>query len=99
MTKANLIIKELEYECEKFKGTTIYELCKCDDGIYRIFPMVVKNVSPYGSCNFLDKKGIPVVWNLYAESDCTKGYYSFYTYGTMWFLSNEDAEEYKRENC
>ena len=57
------------------KGDIVWELCKCDDGEYRIFPMKVKQVVPYGSIRWVQGKE-PIVWNLYAESDCTYMYLS-----------------------
>jgi|GEM_PF-384144 hypothetical protein len=73
------------------KGDIVWELCKCDDGEYRIFPMKVKQVVPYGSIRWVQGKE-PIVWNLYAESDCTYMYKSFYEIGKTVFLTQAEAE-------
>ena len=53
-------------------GDTVWELCLCDDGNYKIFPMIVKTVSEYGALRQV-KKDI-TIWNIYAESDYTYMY-------------------------
>lgn len=72
-------------------GDTVWELCKCDDDVYRIFPMKVKQVVPYGSVRQIKGKK-PIVWNLYAESDYTYMYKSFYEIGKTVFLTQVKAE-------
>lgn len=72
-------------------GDTVWELCKCDDGIYRIFPMKITSVVPYGSP--LNQKGRDTdIWNIYAISDYTDVYKSFYDIGKTVFLTKEEAE-------
>lgn len=73
-------------------GDTVYELCKCDDGIYRIYPMIVKSLVPYGQIKN-DKNGNICVWNVYAESDYTYMYKSFYDFGKTVFLTEQEAKE------
>lgn len=73
-------------------GDTVWELCKCDDGIYRIFPMKVTQVIPYGSVRWVKGKE-PTVWNIYAVSDYTDMYKSFYDFGKTVFLTQAEAEE------
>lgn len=73
-------------------GDTVYELCKCDDGIYRIYPMIVKSLVPYGQIKN-DKNGNICVWNVYAESDYTYMYKSFYDFGKTVFLNEPEAQE------
>ncbi len=72
-------------------GDTVWELCKCDDGIYRIFPMKVTKVVPYGSIRWIKGKE-PAIWNVYAISDYTDMYKSFYDFGKTVFLMQEEAE-------
>lgn len=73
-------------------GDTVYELCKCDDGIYRIYPMIVKSLVPYGQIK-RGKNGDVCVWNIYAESDYTYMYKSFYEFGKTIFLTEQEANE------
>jgi hypothetical protein len=71
-------------------GDNVYEVCKCDD-TYKIFPMVVKDVSPYGTLR--QCKSGDCVWNIYAESDYTYTYKSFYDLGKSVFLTKSEAEQ------
>lgn len=89
--------KNAEEQCKMMMlpcmtGDTVYELCKCDDGIYRIYPMVVKSLSYYGQIR-KDKNGNVCVWNIYAESDYTYMYKSFYDFGKTVFLTEQEAEK------
>lgn len=77
-------------------GDTVWELCKCDDEVYRIFPMALKVVVSYGSIRCVKGKE-PIVWNLYAESDYTYMYKSFYDLGKTVFLTKEEAEAKLKE--
>lgn len=72
------------------KGDIVWELCECDDGIFRIFPMEVKVVAAFGE--LLRTSSRCCVWNIYAESDYTKMYKSFYDIGTSVFLTEEAAK-------
>lgn len=72
------------------KGDIVWELCKCDDGVFRIFPMEVKVFIPYGELRYASRSYS--MWNIYAESDYTKMYKSFYDIGTSLFLTQEEAE-------
>lgn len=72
-------------------GDTIWELCKCDDNVYRIFPMTISVICAYGS--ILNIKGKePDVWNIYAISDYTDMYKSFFDIGKTVFFTKEEAE-------
>lgn len=75
---------------------TVWELVLCDDNVWRIFPMVVKSVSMYGSVRWVKTKE-PTVWNIYAESDDTCMYKSFYDTGTTLFFTEEDARKALRK--
>ena len=77
------------------KGDIVWELCKCDDGVFRIFPMEVKVVIPYGELRYTSRSYS--MWNIYAESDYTKMYKSFYDIGTSVFLTKEEAEAKLKE--
>lgn len=37
-------------------GATVWELCLCDDGNYKIFPMTVKTISEYGTLRQVKKR-------------------------------------------
>lgn len=74
------------------KGDIVYELCKCDDEQWRIFPMEVKNVVPFGSVRWVKGKE-PSIWHIYAEDGkCTYMYKSVYDLGRTLFLTKEEAE-------
>lgn len=73
-------------------GDRVWELCRCDDGMYRIFPMTVTKISPYGSVRWIKDKE-PTVWNIYATSDYTYMYKDFYDFGKTVFLTKEEAEK------
>lgn len=77
-------------------GDTVWELCKCVDGIYRIFPMTVKIVCPYGSVRWI-KDEEPSVWNIYATHDYTKMYKNFCDFDKTVFLTREEAERALKE--
>lgn len=72
-------------------GDTVWELCLCDDGNYKIFPMIVKTVSEYGALRQV-KKDI-TIWNIYAESDYTYMYKSFADFGKTVFSTKEETEK------
>nr|DAQ49819.1 MAG TPA: hypothetical protein [Caudoviricetes sp.] len=77
------------------KGDIVWELCECDDGVFRIFPMEVKVVAAFGE--LLRTSSRCCTWNIYAESDYTKMYKSFYDIGTSVFLTEEKAREKLKE--
>ena len=77
------------------KGDIVWELCECDDGVFRIFPMEVKVVAGFGE--LLRTSCRCCVWNIYAESDYTKMYKSFYDIGTSVFLTEEKARKKLKE--
>lgn len=70
---------------------TVYELCECDDGVNRIFPMQVKAVRPYGAVRWIEGKE-PTTWNIYAEGEGTYMYKNYYDLGKTLFLSEEAAQ-------
>lgn len=72
-------------------GDIVRELCLCDDENYKIFPMIVKTVSEYGTLRQA-KKDI-TIWNIYAESDYTYMYKSFADFGKTVFSTKEEAEK------
>lgn len=72
-------------------GDIVWELCLCDDGNYKIFPMIVKTISEYGTLRQA-KKDI-IIWNIYAESDYTYMYKSFADFGKTVFSTKEEAEK------
>lgn len=73
----------------------VWELCLCDDGNYKIFPMIVKTISKYGTLRQV-KKDI-TIWNIYAESDYTYMYKSFADFGKTVFSTKEEAEKKMEE--
>ncbi len=72
-------------------GDMVWELCLCDDGNYKIFPMIVKTISEYGDLRQA-KKDI-TIWNIYAESDYTYMYKSFADFEKTVFSTKEEAEK------
>lgn len=72
-------------------GDMVWELCLCDDGNYKIFPMIVKTISEYGTLRQV-KKDI-TIWNIYAESDYTYMYKNFADFGKSVFSTKEEAEK------
>ena len=70
---------------------TIWELCLCSDGNYRIFPMIVKSISKYGTLRQVEKG--TTIWHIYAESDYTYVYKNFTDLGKTVFLTREEAEK------
>ena len=77
-------------------GDIVYKLCECNDGTYKISPMEVGDVCPYGSPR-RNKEGKCEVWNIYATSDYTYLYASFYDIGKTVFLTREKAEKALKE--
>ena len=72
-------------------GDIVWELCLCDDGNYKIFPMIVKTISEYGTLRQVKKD--KTIWNIYAESDYTYMYKSFVDFGKTVFNTKEEAEK------
>ena len=72
-------------------GDIIWEVCLCDDGNYRIFQMIVKSISKYGTLRQVEKD--VTIWHIYAESDYTYVYKNFIDLGKTWFLTREEAEK------
>lgn len=76
-------------------GDIVWELCLCDDGNYKIFPMTVKTISEYGTLRQVKKD--KTIWNIYAESDYTYMYKSFADFGKTVFSTKEEAEKKLKE--
>ena len=76
-------------------GDIVWELCLCDDGNYKIFPMTVKTISEYGTLRQVKKD--KTIWNIYAESDYTYMYKSFADFGKTVFSTKEEAERMLEE--
>lgn len=72
-------------------GDTVWELCKCVDGMYRVYPGTVKVLVPQGSIRRI-KNESPSIWNLYATSEYTYMYKSFSDFGKTVFTTKEAAE-------
>lgn len=72
-------------------GNIVWELCLCDDGNYRIFQMIVKSISKYGTLRQVEKD--VTIWHIYAESDYTYMYKSFADFGKTVFSTKEEAEK------
>ena len=79
-------------------GDTVWGLCKCDYGVYRIFPMQIKSIAHFGF-SLIKKDGFPETWNIYAENQdrCTNMYKSFNDIGKTVFLTEEEAEQKLKE--
>ena len=78
------------------EGDKVWELCKCNDGVYRIFPMTVRKILPYGSVLWVKGRD-PIIWHIYATSDYTEMYKSFYDFGKSLFITEEGAKEKLKE--
>lgn len=77
--------------CPFHLGDIVYELCYCDDKVWRVFPMTVKSVRPFGSIRWVKGKD-PEIWNIYAEGDdSTYMYKSMYDLGKTLFRTEEHA--------
>ena len=79
-------------------GDTVWELCKCDDNKYRIFPMTVVDINAYGrpKPKRVKHENQPI-YNIYAESDYTYLFASFYDIGRIIFLTKAEAEAALKE--
>lgn len=82
--------KLMELPCEV--GDTVWELCKCDGGVYRIFPTKVMQVIPYGSIAWI-KMTEPIIWHIHTKSKQKDMYKNFYDFGRTVFLTEEDAKQ------
>lgn len=78
--------------CPFHLGDTVYQLCCCDDNVWRVFLMTVKSVSPFGSIRWVKEKD-PEIWNIYAEgNNSTYMYKSMYDLGKTLFRNELDAD-------
>ena len=68
----------------------VYHLCAFSSGESEIIEMKVCCVEPCGAIR--NHKGVCEVWNVYAETDYTKGYFKFFDFGKTVFLTRTDAE-------
>ncbi len=79
-------------------GDTVYHLCTLKSGETEMIEMKVGCVEPYGAIR--NHKGVCEIWNVYAETDCTKAYFRFSDFNKTVFLTREEAEtaleEFKR---
>ncbi len=71
-------------------GDTVYHLCAFSSGESEIIEMKVCCVEPCGAIR--NHKGVCEVWNAYAETDYTKGYFKFFDFGKTVFLTRTEAE-------
>ena len=71
-------------------GDTIYHLCILKNEEPLIIKMKVGCVESYGAIR--NHKGVREIWNVYAETDYTKGYFKFFDFGKTIFLTREEAE-------
>lgn len=71
-------------------GDMVYHLCAFSSGESEIIEMKVCCVEPCGAIR--NRKGVCEVWNVYAETDYTKGYFKFFDFGKTVFLTRTEAE-------
>lgn len=76
-------------------GDTVYHLCTFENGESEIIEMKVGCVDPFGAIR--QHRGDYEVWNVYAETDYTKGYFKFSDFGETVFLTHEEAEAALKE--
>ena len=103
--KPDVAIREVlnklaEYEDLEEQGKLLELPCAVGDAVYhtciprneepQIIEMKVVCVEPYGAIR--NHKGVCEVWNVYAETDYTKGYFKFFDFGKTVFLTREAAE-------
>ncbi len=72
-------------------GDMVYHLCAFSSGESEIIEMKVCCVEPCGAIR--NHKGVCEVWNAYAETDYTKGYFKFFDFGKTVFLTRKEAED------
>lgn len=71
-------------------GDTVYHLCTFGNGESEIIEMKVGCVEPCGSIR--QHNGVCEIWNVYAETDCTKAYFRFSDFNKTVFPTKESAE-------
>lgn len=71
-------------------GDMVYHLCAFSSGESEIIEMKVCCVEPCGAIR--NHKGVCEIWNVYAETDYTKGYFKFFDFGKTVFLTRPEAE-------
>jgi len=76
-------------------GDTVYHLCTLKSGETEMIEMKVGCVEPYGAIR--NHKGVCEIWNVYAETDCTKAYFRFSDFNKTVFLTREEAEAALKE--
>lgn len=72
-------------------GDMAYHLCAFSSGESEIIEMKVCCVEPCGAIR--NHKGVCEVWNVYAETNCTKAYFKFFDFGKTVFLTRQEAED------
>lgn len=76
-------------------GDKVYHLCTLKSGETEMIEMKVGCVEPYGAIR--NHKGVCEIWNVYAETDCTKAYFRFSDFNKTVFLTREEAEAALKE--
>ena len=76
-------------------GDTVYHICTVKKGESEIIEMKVGCLEPCGA--IMQHKGVYKIWNVYAETDYTKGYFKFFDFGKTVFLTREEAESEGRK--
>lgn len=76
-------------------GDTVYHICTLKKGESEIIEMKVGCLEPCGA--IMQHKGVYKIWNVYAETDYTKGYFKFFDFGKTVFLTREEAESEGRK--
>ncbi len=71
-------------------GDTIFHVCIPRNGEPKIVEMKVGCVEPWGAIR--NHKETCEVWNVYAETDCTKAYFKFFDFSKTVFLTRGEAE-------
>lgn len=89
------LYNKLGQHISSLSQTPIWHLVKCDDE-WEIVPMVITCYSPYGSIRKVKDKE-PQIWNIFAESNYTYLYERIENLGKTWFLTEDDAEEARKE--
>lgn len=97
--------KLAEYEDLEEQGKLLKLPCAVGDTLYHLCilknkePLIIKmKVGCVESCGAIrNHKGVHEIWNVYAETDYTKGYFKFFDFGKTVFLTREEAEAALKE--
>lgn len=93
------------YEDLEEQGKLLKLPCTVEDTIYHLCilknkePLIIKmEVGCVDSCGAIrNHKGMCEIWNVYAQTDYTKGYFKFFDFGKTVFLTREEAENALKE--